>query len=352
MSYYECKNCSYTTKFFKDMKKHINKTTLCTETLNKYYIEYSLDHRIILTLLPHDNNGKQIIEKEELLPDYNYKILTNRRKLINRICDERDNNKKCYYCNESFEKIIELRKHILVKCFKLEMDYIDNQRIEEQKELNINNKNSPIINNNTTNINSNNTTNNITNNITNNNTTNNTTNNNTTNNNVIINNNIVLNIDKSLLSFNEDWDTSNINSNGEKLEILCSDILYTSLLNKLLTNDKNLNVILDKKSKYGFVYDGEAEKFVEMAANDIFKKTMKKLRNNLLKINNDIKNHKILGYHKEYEESTIEFEKKIRSKYVDYDEEKKKRDYVNCHLANIYDTFKNKTNINLIENKI
>jgi len=122
--YYECKNCNYKTIYFKDIKKHFNKIDNCIEVYNEKYKNYSNDHKIILSLLPHNENNEQSISYNDLLPDYNNKIFLNKIKLINRICEERDNNKTCYNCNKNFNKNIELRKHILSECFIKEINDI------------------------------------------------------------------------------------------------------------------------------------------------------------------------------------------------------------------------------------
>ena len=320
MSEYLCKNCNYKTQYFLNMKTHLSKTQLCDSKLNIYYGNYTMDQKLILSLVPHNKDGIQIITKDEMF-DYNNKYIDNRRKLINRISE--NCNKKCYYCNETFNRNMDLRKHILLECFYKNMVEEDNKRCGN------------IINSQTNNITNNNITNNN-NNITNN------TNNNTINNNIT--NNIVINVDKSLVSFDKSWDLSEIKTVGEKLEILCSDILYTNLLSKLLENKKNLNVILDKKSKQGYVYDAETEKFINMAANDILQMSMKKLRDNLLQINNSISNYTVDGGHQQYKELTekLDTERNIRNKYTYYNEDLKKRNHANYHLLNIYDDNKKK----------
>jgi hypothetical protein len=50
-----------------------------------------------------------------------------------------------------------------------------------------------------------------------------------------------------IISFDKNWDISHIKTSGHKLMILCSDILYSSLLEELLKNNINKNVLFDKK---------------------------------------------------------------------------------------------------------
>ena len=59
MTYYKCKNCNYETNKFHDIKKHIIKTDFCIPVFNKYCVNTSMDHKIILSLINHDNNDNQ-----------------------------------------------------------------------------------------------------------------------------------------------------------------------------------------------------------------------------------------------------------------------------------------------------
>jgi len=327
------------------MKKHLGKTSLCKPVLNSYFASYTMDQKLILSLVPHDKNNEQIIKKNEMI-DYQNKHIENRRKLINRITEA--NSKECYYCNKTFSKNMYLRKHILLECFYVDMVEEDNKRCLNNNTTVNNLKNNSKSNNSNNSNNTNNTTVNNNNNCNNttvnnnncNNTINNTINNNNNTINNTINNNVTINVDKRIVSFNKSWDLSEIKTNGEKLELLCSEILYTNFLSKLLENKKNLNVILDKNSKYGFVYDDESEQFINMTVNDILKNSMKKLRDNLLQINESLINYTTpnTNFH-EYEKSInkLDSERTIRNKYTYYNEEPEKRDLANYHILNIYD---------------
>ena len=121
-SYYLCKNCNYNTVNYKDMKNHLNKIFYCKTILNDYST-YSLDKKIILSLLPHVSDNKLCIEINEIKNDYDNKYYINRHSLIKRL---NISNKKCYYCNKIFDKSINLRKHILLKCFLSEIENNNN----------------------------------------------------------------------------------------------------------------------------------------------------------------------------------------------------------------------------------
>ena len=142
----------------------------------------------------------------------------NKDKLFN-ILENVDKNKikKCCFCNLEFSKIIDLRKHILISCFHKELEK-ENKIIETiiNGNNNLLNSNGNIINNTTNNTN--NTTQNIT--------------------------NIYLEVKTPTpIPFDEDWDISNID-NKTRTSVLMSKFMYTTLLEEILKNDKNLNVHL------------------------------------------------------------------------------------------------------------
>ena len=114
---YQCKICLYKTYYFTDMKAHfINRKKICNESYSKYYFNYTLDQRIILSLIPQDSNDIQYINKDDLQKNYNNIYVNNLDKLIERLNDK-NNKKYCYYCKSHFNKIIDLRNHILLECF-------------------------------------------------------------------------------------------------------------------------------------------------------------------------------------------------------------------------------------------
>ena len=110
---------------------------------------------------------------------------------------------------------------------------------------------------------------------------NNNSNNNITNNNIT--NNIYLNI-KNPIPFDDNWNISNIDN---KDKIIFSKIMYTNLLTEILKNEINLNVIIDKDNDSGIVYKNNIDKYIKMKSEDIIDKTMLKLKEHLLSINND-----------------------------------------------------------------
>lgn len=255
MTYYQCKNCNYKTDAFADMKKHCFLKKRCKSVINDF-VKMSRDQSIIYSLLPHtiDTDYYNI----SLMKDYE-NIYKNRKLLDERLSDKNMKKAKCCsYCKTNFSTFNELRSHILLECFQEEINQpaipINNLTING----NIDNSNNSIDN--STNIN-------------------------TINNNL----NLTLNIETPV-SFDKSWDISNIDEIEKKLSILCSDIIYTKLLSKILENKKNLNVVLGKNNDYGFVYKNDDEKYVQMKLHDIVDTSMKKLKDNLIELNDNVRN--------------------------------------------------------------
>jgi hypothetical protein len=285
------------------------------------YFQNSIDQNIILSLLPDDEKLKDLIIKVKS-KDYQNLYQSRRRLLMKKLSGKQDDKKCCSYCNKKFNKIQELREHVLIDCFLQEILEKNDNSTNENKPSIINNDNSHIINNITNNIDNSQKITNITNNI----------DNSTTN--------IIINVP---ISFDKSWDISNIDTVYKKLEILCSDVLYSKLLEKLLENKKNQNVVYDKKNNIGFVYKNEDEKYISMNIKDIASESMKKLHENLLEINNDVKKHTNNKNHEEYAKECIEKEKKINNKYTGYKDDYGTRNYANESILNIYDEKKDES---------
>lgn len=157
-------------------------------------------------------------------------------------------------CNEKFNKILDLKNHIILNCISIDFNnnIINNNvnNIDNNIVNNIDNTVSNIDNNTVNNI-DNNTFNNIVNNI------DNINNNSTINsNNSIINgdNNIINNIHVYCpISFDDNWDISHL-SNEDKNLLIVSMVKYTKTLEYLLKNKSNHNVLIDKESNSGLVY--------------------------------------------------------------------------------------------------
>ena len=245
---YVCKKCMFSCCNFNDIKRHINKKKPCQKIMDSF--NYSDDQLLILTLLSKINITDKIEEELNYLKKSDI-ITKNKDKLFNDIyMIEKKKLKNCIYCSNEFDKLIDLKKHILVKCFF--------NQVMDKNNINILN-----------NINNLNNSNNII---------------NITNNNIT---NIYVKI-KSPIPFDSDWDISKIDKiNREHLAF--SNFMYTKLLEEILKNEINLNVIIDKNNDLGIVYKNDIDRYIQMKSKDIVDNTMDKLKNHLIKINNDSK---------------------------------------------------------------
>ena len=348
---YKCKICNFKTTLLGDMKRHLERTYICKMKPNMYF-ENSIDQNIILSLLPDDERFKDLIIKVKS-KDYKDLYQSRRRLLMRRLSGHEDDKKCCSYCNKKFSKIQELREHVLIDCFLEEILEKNNILKNDNTTSIINNNidNSQIINNidNSHNIDNSQKITNITN-----------IDNSTNINSINIDNstNIILNI-QTPISFDKSWDISDIDTVSKKLEILCSDVLYTKLLKKILENKNNLNFVYDKKNNVGFVYKNDNEKYIDMDINDIVDTSMKKLHENLLEISSDVKNHKNSDNHPEYASYCNEKEININNKFTDFqDKFSVKKNVVNMFSEILHDKkdesreiFENINNNEKIEDK-
>lgn len=279
---------------FCGMQRHLNKKKSCKKNLEAF--NYSDDQLLILSILPQDENYDEMEEKISYLKKSNI-IHKNKDKLFKDInFIDKNKSKKCTYCNEDFDKIADLKKHFLIKCFYDEL----------QKNNTINNIN--VINNanNTNNAHNTNNSHNTTNNIT----------------------NIYLEI-KSPIPFDGEWDISKIDK-FYKENLAFSKFMYTKLLEEILKNEINLNVIIDKDNDSGIVYKNDIDKYIQMKSKDIVDNTMDKLKKHLLDINNDSKDNIL--------EEFIDISKKnIENKYDIYKNNKNIKNDVNEMISNIFE---------------
>jgi len=296
---YSCIKCNYKSNHYNDIKRHVIKKKTCLKNLESF--KYSDDQILVLTLL--SNKDKTNIENEiQHLKKSNY-INKNKADLI-KIIDtiEKQRLKKCLYCEKEFQKINDLRKHILLNCFynELQKNYEEND-----KNVQINTKDISIIGDD-----------NIINNHC---TTNNTTN--------------IYNIEfKNPVPFDGLWDISKIDA-IYKERLIFSNFMYTKLLEEILKNEINLNVIIDKDNDSGVVYKNDIEKYIQMRSKDIVDNTMQKLKNHLIDINNDAKSESLI--------ECINFSKKIiEEKHENYNNNKIIQDSVKNIISTIFDSKK------------
>ena len=310
MTFYKCKRCDFTSKYYNDIYRHLNKKKLCIKKLDAY--NYSDDELFKLSVIPFFN-GIQDIDMSLL--KNKYKNILNKSNFLDTLKKVDKNKLKiCQFCNESFSKISDLKNHIILSCVSLETNN-NNNNINNNNNNNYNNNN--INNNNNNNININNINSNNINNI---------------NNNIIINNNIYP------ISFDQDWDVSHL-SVAEKEALLLSMYQYIKTLDCILKNKNNQNVLIDKDSNSGLVYKNN--NLEKMNLNDIFNKSFDKIYSSLNNFCNDVKNNNI------YElDLNILNEKKIMisGKYNDYYKNNNIQNNVNILINESYDKVKNQTN--------
>lgn len=317
---YLCKRCNYKTNRYSNIAKHLNIKKQCNRTLESY--NYSNDQLFILSLLPYDENNYSIDEKEIDYLKKSSEIIKYKEELF--ILLEKIDKKKlknCECCSEKFNKILELKKHILISCFY--------KKLEKENKIEKLDKN-------------------LTNNIEG--------NNNIINNQNIINNNITNNITnithihmdiKNIIPFDQDWDVSKIDE-FTKTKLIFSNIMYTNLLEEILKNEMNLNIIIDKNDDSGMVYKNDIEKYIKMKIKDIIDNSMEKLHKNLIDINANIFNEEF--YQKSFLNSLKESKNLIDSKHLDYKNNIEIQQNVINFISDMFE--KKKENAVEISNKI
>ena len=290
---------------FNDIKRHFNKKKQCKRSIDSF--NYSDDYLFILSLLSDQNNNNELIDKLNYLKNSDI-IFINKDKLFNDIfIIEKDKNKRCIYCDKEFNKISDVKEHIIMNCF---YNQIKNNTNNFNNKYEIFDSNNDIKNSFNTN--------NITN-IT------NITNNNNNNNNNI---NIYLEI-KSPIPFDNDWDTSKIDR-IKKEHLVVSNFMYSKLLEEILKNEINLNVIIDKNTDTNIVYKNDIDNYIQMKSKDIIDNTMDKLKKHLLEINSTLKENILID--------CIDISKKIiENKYNTYKNNKVIQSSVKEIISKIYE---------------
>ena len=104
---YICKKCSYKTKLFSDIVRHLNRKKSCCKKIDGFY--YSEEDLIKLSLIQYNNDNQTI--DINLLKNKNKNIIKKEKlfELLKSI--EKNKLKECPLCNESFCKIIDLKNH-------------------------------------------------------------------------------------------------------------------------------------------------------------------------------------------------------------------------------------------------
>jgi hypothetical protein len=293
---YKCKRCMYTTKYFSDIKRHLTKKKTCSRNLNAY--DYLDEELFKLSLIPYYNDKQDI--DISIIKNKNKNIL-NKCEMIELLSNiDKKKIKICNFCNKNFDKIQDLKTHIILYCVSI---------IENSDENNL--------------------------------TINNTIHHNTVNNtiNTINNININLNIDP-IISFDKDWDISHLGT-AEKQSLFTSMYKYTKTLEHILKNETNLNVLIDKNSDTGFVYNNNS--IQQMSIDEIIDKSFNKIYNNLNDIYNDIQSNNYFGISNDL----LNIHKNsIKEKFDCFYENENTRKIVKTHISETLDKVKDKTKEN------
>jgi hypothetical protein len=271
------------------MKRHLERKVKCARNIES--IKYNDEEIYNLSMVIHKNekidNDKPI--KKDLL---------------------------CIYCNKSFTRLDNLKKHEKNTCkFKNSENIDSNKNIENYKntiniENNIKNIDNKLSMDNQTNIHNKTYIENQTNNI------------------------IIINPNSNLQPFDNNWTIEHIDNYLRQL-ILLSDNKYTNLLDEILKNKENLNVIIEKDSNNGLVYKNEKELYVNMKVKEIVDISMQKLYDQLNIFYKNLIDHKV---NNKFNSHLIENEKKILDdKFEDFCNNTDTKNIVNSLFTNIYE---------------
>lgn len=229
-SYYECKRCLYTCYQKNHMKNHLNKKKICEKNFDAY--KYTEDDLVKMSLIRQYKNCE---------------IGSN----LNNLCSPNINKHDyiCQDCNKRLHSNSTLQRHIKLYC--------KNKKNNDSSYENM--KHDSIINDNSINIDNSVIDNriNIDNSITDNSTT--------------ININIVN-------SFSEEWCTKHIDDKTKALLFL-NNAKFTATLENILENEVNLNVLIDKNTDKGIIFENNMLK--NITVKEIVNRTMEKLHKHL-----------------------------------------------------------------------
>jgi hypothetical protein len=324
-SYFECKRC-FTTFYQKiDITRHLDKKNLCTRVIESYRYNDDDIRNMSFTRI-YINNPDNINSNK--CSDCG-KILSNSRSLKQHLklyCKKTfiTTNTKTNITDDS-NKTSEIKEQNDINNRNDTLNYTKNDTtINYKKDKYIDNELNRLVENN---LNKNN-------NIVingNNNTVNHTINN--TVNHTINNINININITQP---FDDIWDTSMIDNN-KKIVLLLNSSKFTQTLEEILENEVNLNVLIDKTTGKGMIYNNDT--FTDMSVKDIVKRTMSKLYKQLCVFHNDISND-IINLDKSILNNEI---KTVEQKYRDFISNIKVENMVNEYISDIYAKKNNKT---------
>jgi len=304
MTEFNCFRCGYKTKARSSMKNHFNRQKKCELKLE--YIKYNEEQIFKLSFMPYkdainivfdkNTSEKPNIDTNNIFQDKIYKTNKEILDVFKNIHNK--SVKKCLFCNKEFQKLKDLKTHILSICPNIEI-------VDENDSKN------NIINNQIVYNTQNNT--------------HNTLNNTQNNNNIIINVFDPNGVKKNVISFNENWDVSHID-NEAKLRLYLSAVKYTKVLEYILKNTANLNVLIDKQSDSGFVYGNE--KIEKIKLSEIIEQSIIKVHKHLQDFSDEILQNDEFNINKDILENELKItEKKFEDFYKDENIKKNVENY-------------------------
>lgn len=308
---YNCKKCLYKTHRFPDIVRHLNRKKKCDKTLETIKLKYSEDEFIRLSLIPYLNNID--IEDINILKKLNKNIVSKEKMFELLYIIDKNKMKSCPLCDKKFNIISNVRTHLILECISFDSQ-VNNEKIDNSVLSKITNNlsingDSNIINNN-------------------------------------INNTINISIIHSPISFNDNWDISHLN-NDEKTVLILSMVKYTKTLEYLLKNKNNQNVLIDKDSNLGLVYNNNS--IEKMSIEEICDKSFNKIHDHLKNFYDDVDKINTSEVDKKY----IDNEKKsMKIKYLKYrDNDENAKKIANENLVHIFNKVKEETIQNFNEIK-
>ena len=277
-SYFECKRCFYKTNIKANINKHLDIKILCDRTLESF--KYNDDELRSLSLV---------------------------RIYPNKIINENSTEKSfiCSTCNKNFLSLKSLKQHNAKSCS-------NSLSSNMSKNINVNVEDIQTCND----INS--------------------TNNEQYNNEHSYNNTNSNNISIVINNFDDKWNTDHIDDKL-KLLLLLNKTKFTTTLQNILENEVNLNVLIDKTSDTGLVYNNNT--LQKMDVKDIVQKSMDKLFQQL-SIFKDELIHPDLNIEETYLNHAV---KDSSVKLSDYHQNDSIKNTVNKLISQIYSQKNNST---------
>lgn len=246
MNYFKCVRCNKVTIRKCDMQKHLSRKTKC-QNINS--INLNNDEIYEKSIIPNDIHIEGMIVPKEK--------------------EKKTNIKKCELCDKVFSSRSALLKHIKTNINCKELNKIIENTIigNNNNQININGDNNTIITNPTI------------------------------NNQMIVNNptvNININVPNKIVGFDEDWDVSDIDTD-KIISILMNKHKFTGALGDILSNTKNVNVII-KNNDVGLVYKSKNNKYEAMSKEELMEKSIKKLYKHLNCFYKTIKENELYNF--------------------------------------------------------